>query len=149
MGINTYSGCTNNYRMDFTRTFGKKATAVILSLLLCGTASADLFGVRSSFLVGEPGDRKSWRDRYGNTLVYLAPEFGNDAQRKAFRAKTTSKGKRSETRELTFSLVEGSAAATITVRLKDAQGNDITNDVTDINKDCNQSLSSIIFYPIK
>jgi len=92
MGINTYSGCTNNYRVDFTRTFRKKATAVILSLLLCGTASADLFGVRSSFLVGEPGERKSWRERYGNTLVYLAPEFGNDAQRKAFRDRLKRNG---------------------------------------------------------
>ena len=52
----------------------------------------EFYGVRSSFLVGDPADRKSWRKRWGNTLVYLAPEFGNDAQRKAFRDRLKRNG---------------------------------------------------------
>ena len=52
----------------------------------------DFYGVRSSFLVGDPADRKSWRKRWGNTLVYLSDSFGNDAQRKAFRDRLKKNG---------------------------------------------------------
>lgn len=52
----------------------------------------EFYGVRSSFLLGDPRDRKSWRKRWGNTLVYLAEEFGNDAQRKAFRDRLKKNG---------------------------------------------------------
>ena len=52
----------------------------------------EFYGVRSSFLVGDPGDRKSWRKRWGNTLVYLSDSFGNDAQRKAFRDRLKKNG---------------------------------------------------------
>jgi len=62
----------------FLLVFGPLATVVADPI-------TDFYGVRSSFLVGDPGDKKSWRKRWGNTLVYLAEEFGNDAQRKAFR----------------------------------------------------------------
>lgn len=73
----------------------KKLLAVALSAILVSANAGpidDFYGVRSSFLVGDPGDRKSWRHRWGNTLVYLAPEFGDAAQRKAFRDRLKRNG---------------------------------------------------------
>ena len=69
----------------FLLVFGPLATVVADPI-------TDFYGVRSSFLVGDPGDRKSWRKRWGNTLVYLAPEFGNAAQRKVFRDRLKKNG---------------------------------------------------------
>ncbi len=48
-----------------------------------GTVSANLFGVRSSFLTGGPsGD---WDGRFGNTLMYLSPTFGTAEERQQYR----------------------------------------------------------------
>ena len=58
--------------MDIARTFGKKATALVLSLFLCGTANADLFGSSASFLQ---------MNTHGMSLSYLSSEV-NDAWRK-------------------------------------------------------------------
>jgi len=61
--------------------------AFLLSLLLTFSisATADLFGVRSSFLTGALGDPSSWKERYGMSLLYMSDGFGNTAERSAYK----------------------------------------------------------------
>ena len=52
----------------------QKIVFLLLSCFLT-TAAADLFGVRSSFLTGQPGDPSSWTGRFGMSLMYLSDDY--------------------------------------------------------------------------
>ena len=62
----------------------QKIVFLLLSCFLT-TAAADLFGVRSSFLTGQPGDPSSWTGRFGMSLLYMSDNFGSAAERNAYK----------------------------------------------------------------
>ena len=63
----------------------KKFLISFALFLLTSTALANLYGVRSSFLTGQLGDPSSWKERYGMSLLYMSDEFGNTAERNAYK----------------------------------------------------------------
>jgi len=79
MGITTDICSTDGNRMDITRTFRKKAQAIILTLFLTSATYADIYGSRASFLMVD--------DRW-MTLNYLHP----NAEKLRMRAAAISNG---------------------------------------------------------